>query len=174
MNQRAPLQVGISRCLLGEAVRYDGGHKSLAVLDLLRRRVCLVAVCPEVEAGLGVPRPPMHLVRGPLGVRLREVETPGRDHTHALLDRARRRIPELAGLSGFVFKSRSPSCGLQDVPVFDEGGRRAAAGSGLFAAHLMDCRPGLPVIEDRALDGERAVAEFLARVTAYALHRDAI
>lgn len=167
-------RVGISRCLLGETVRYDGGHRRLLVLEALAAQVHLVGVCPELEAGLGVPRPPMQLVRTPSGLRLREVAAPTRDHTRALQAFVGPKIRELADLDGFVLKSRSPSCGLEGVPVFNEAGTRLEkTGRGLFAAALLAACPGLPVIEEGSLLHAHDVAVFLERVVAHAHGRRA-
>ena len=113
------VKIGISACLLGENVRYDGGNRFDAGLaQALGPLVTWVPVCPEVEAGLGVPREPMHLVGSSGGTRLVTIKT-GLDHTELMEEWAARRLGELGGekLSGFIFKSRSPSCALTAVEV---------------------------------------------------------
>jgi uncharacterized protein YbbK (DUF523 family) len=173
-------RVGISSCLLGEKVRYDGGDKLEPVIPAaLGPLVELVPVCPEVEAGLGVPREPVELVAGGARARVLGVES-GADHTAALERATAARLRELAalGLGGYVLKSRSPSCGL-DVPVFGAHGRgrrdaggecddpdrhAAARGPGLFAAALLRAFPDLPVIEEGALRDPEARAAFIRRV----------
>ncbi len=154
MDTQARPRLGVSHCLLGAAVRYDGGHRRCDWLaDVLAPHVDLVPVCPEVEAGLSTPREPMHL---DADRRLRGNDS-GRDFTPALADFLARRTPELAaaGLDGFVLKSRSPSCGL--------------APSGLFAAALVEALPALPVTEETTLaeDGE-AREHFAVRLFAQA------
>jgi uncharacterized protein YbbK (DUF523 family) len=167
-------RVGISRCLLGDAVRYDGGHKrDSMVLEALGRYVEWVAVCPEVEAGMGTPREPIHLVASPDGVpsgrhrvRLLGVAS-GHDWTDEI-DRWRRsRIRELGALdlSGFVLKQASPSCGVHGVGIQSANG--GASGRGLFAQALIETLPNLPVEEEGRLHDARACEEFLARVRAY-------
>ncbi len=158
-------RVGISRCLLGDPVRYDGGHKrEPSLTEVLGAQVEWVTVCPELETGMGVPREPIHLVAGAGGgVRLVGV-TSGDDWTERMRAWARDRLRELAalGVRGFVLKSRSPSCGLRGVPI--EG---AEDGSGLFAILLVEQFPGLPVEEEDRLRDAGAREEFLARVQAY-------
>ena len=148
-------RVGISRCLLGEEVRYDGSHKYAAeVIDALAPHVEWVPVCPEVEVGMGVPREPIELVAGPDRVRLIGVNT-GADWSGRMEEWARGRIAELArlALAGFVLKSRSPSCGIRDVPVRGKG-----AGRGMFADALLRAMPDL-VVEDEQHLGDPATRE---------------
>jgi uncharacterized protein YbbK (DUF523 family) len=161
------IRVGISACLLGQPVRWDGGHKRDAeLIRELGRRVEWVPVCPEVEVGMGVPRPPLHLLRGEDGaIRMLENES-GHDHTAAMRAYALRRAGELArlGLCGYVLKSRSPSCGLAGVEL-----RRASApprndGRGLFAQALAEALPWLPVEEEEKLRDTALREAFLARV----------
>lgn len=160
-------RVGVSACLLGERVRYDGSHRwEPGLRDALEGQVCLVAVCPEVELGLGTPREPVELVR--LGDDVRLLGRDSRDdHSDAMRQFARARILELRtlGLAGYIFKSRSPSCGL-DVPILDAAGAAAGRGEGLFAAALRARWPDLPVAEECGLRDRRARENFLGRVHA--------
>jgi uncharacterized protein YbbK (DUF523 family)/uncharacterized protein YbgA (DUF1722 family) len=153
-------RVAISACLLGRAVRWDGGHKRAPdLLAALGRRVEWVPVCPEVELGLGVPREPIRLVGAVGAPRLVAVES-GRDLTVAMRRFADARIAALATqrVAGFVAKSRSPSCGLDDVPVGE---------AGLFTRTLRARMPLLPVADERDLDSAARRADFLRRVLAY-------
>ena len=165
--------VGVSACLLGEPVRYDGGHKrSAIVVELLGPRFAWVPVCPEMEIGLGAPREPVRLVESSHAPRMVGVQS-GRDLTHAMNDYARRRARELAalGIAGYVLKSGSPSCGLRDVPVWDGNGDANGAsrpGRGLFAAALAAAWPGLPIVEEGDLVHPSAREAFVARVVAFA------
>ncbi len=151
------LRVGISSCLLGQKVRYDGGDKrDTALVRAFGRSVEWVPVCPEVEAGLGVPREPIQLVRrGPRAVRLIGIDT-GKDYTAAMRRYAKHRLDELAmlDLCGYVFKEGSPSCGLAPL--------------GLFAAALVARFPHLPVEEEGRLRDARVRDAFIERVVAYA------
>jgi uncharacterized protein YbbK (DUF523 family) len=164
-------RVGISRCLLGDNVRHDGGHKHAPVLlDTLSPFVEWVAVCPEVEVGMGVPREPIRLVGSPSTPRLVAVDS-GRDFTRTMRRFSRQRIKELAALklSGYVFKSDSPSCGMERVPVIDARGRSSRAGVGVFARAVMRHFPQLPVAEEGDLRDPATLERFLERVVAFHL-----
>jgi uncharacterized protein YbbK (DUF523 family)/uncharacterized protein YbgA (DUF1722 family) len=167
------LRVGISACLLGERVRYDGGHARNAFLvDELGTRVEWVAVCPEVELGLGVPRPPIDLVRRNGAVRLL-VATTGEDLTDAMRAHAAWRAQGLASLAldGYVLKSHSPSCGLARVRVRgDDGGE--AVGRGLFAEALAHAMPHLPMEDEARLARAPVRAHFIERLLAAARWRE--
>lgn len=169
-----PVRIGVSSCLLGHEVRYDGGHKrSRFVADVLAAHFELVAVCPEVEAGLGLPRPAMRLVQEGDLVRVREVES-GRDHTRALESHAKRRVAELRcmDLCGYVLKSGSPSCGMERVKVHRENGTVTQDGRGVFAAVLRAALPLLPVEEEARLEDASLRERFIERVFAYRRRRD--
>src|SRR2546426_1155246 len=170
--EREKIRLGVSACLLGARVRYDGGHKRAgALLRALGADVEWVPVCPEVELGLGVPRPPIVLVGFPSSLRLIEPES-GPDLTGPMrrLAPARARQPARPGLDGFVLKSRSPSCGLRGVPVGARDGRRRR-GRGLFAAELVRGARGLVIEEESRLADRRVRARFVARVWAAAQRR---
>jgi uncharacterized protein YbbK (DUF523 family) len=164
-------RVGISRCLVGDEVRYDGTHRlDETVIALLGPYVEWVPVCPEVEVGMGTPREPIQLVAGPDGVpsmdeRVRLVGiTSGEDWTERMHAWARDRAQELAqlNLSGYVFKARSPSCGIHEVVVHAVDGERH--GRGLFAQALIAALPDLPVTDEAALADAATRARFLDRV----------
>jgi uncharacterized protein YbbK (DUF523 family) len=168
------VRVGISSCLVGAKVRWDGGDKLAPLLvEVLGARVRLVEVCPEMEIGLGAPREPIHLVR--IGARTHLVgNASGVEHTAAMERFCDEKLRELErlGLAGYVLKARSPSCGLGSVALFGERGELLDDhASGLFAAALVRAMPGLPVEEEARL-GDRAACEaFVERV--YAYHRRA-
>jgi uncharacterized protein YbbK (DUF523 family) len=155
-------RIGVSACLLGERVRYDGDHKRDAwIVDGLGPQVEWVPVCPEVEAGFGTPREPMALVR--VGGRIAAVTSvTNRDLSDALRAYAERRVAQLEGeaLDGYVLKANSPSCG-PDVRLQSDGIAR-----GLFAEALMTRLPDLPVIDERALADPQRRRAFLSRVFA--------
>ena len=164
-----PLRVGVSACLLGHEVRFDGGHKRNAfLLDQLAPYVEWVPVCPEVEVGMGIPRPTVHLV-GRAGEH-RMVETKGeRDHTDPMRRYSEKRVRALKklDLSGYILKRDSPSCGMERVKVrSDRGGMPQRNGRGLFAAALMDAMPELPVEEEGRLNDPRLRENFIERMFA--------
>jgi uncharacterized protein YbgA (DUF1722 family)/uncharacterized protein YbbK (DUF523 family) len=147
------LRVGISSCLLGEKVRYDGGHKlDHFLVDTLGRYVEFVPVCPEVEMGLPVPREALRLVGDPENPLLVTSRT-GEDLTDSMLSWARRRVRELEAeeLGGFIFKSRSPSSGMERVKVYDQRGVAHKSGVGIFSRVFMEHFPLLPVEEEGRL-----------------------
>ncbi len=159
------IRVGVSSCLLGRKVRYDGDdRRDDVVCDVLAPHVEWVPVCPEVELGLGVPRPTIRLERHGRALRLVEPSS-GRDLTAAMRAYAAARVEALGGLCGYVFKASSPSCGVEGVLVEGEGRR----GTGMFAATLMARYPRLPVEDEVRLRDPRRRESFAARV--FALHR---
>lgn len=170
-------RIGISRCLLGDEVRYDGGHKRDALLlSTLGALVEWVSICPEVEAGMGTPREAIDLVEsedgvpaGQARVRLRGVESRA-DWTETMTAWSAARVRRLADLDGYVLKSESPSCGLEGVRVHGSSGVMRV-GRGLFAEALVQMLPELPIEEERRLTDESAREDFLNRVLAYRRRR---
>ena len=163
------IRLGISSCLLGENVRYDGGHKLDRFLrDDLGRYVDFVSVCPEVECGLSVPREAMRLVGDQENPRLLTCNTLV-DHTERMMQWVAKRLHELEkeDLRGFVFKSRSPSSGMTGVNVYDETGTRIGRGSGLFARAFMDRFPVVPVEDDDRLNDPGLRENFIERIITY-------
>jgi len=164
-----PIRLGISACLLGEKVRYDGGHKrNNYLVETFGRYVEWVPVCPEVEMGLGTPRETLRLVR--IGEDLRMVmPKTGADHTGAMREFARSRLGRLAkeDLCGYVLKKDTPSCGMERVRVFDAHGAPAKSGRGLFADALLKHFPNLPAEEEGRLADLRLRENFVERVFAY-------
>ena len=163
------LRIGISSCLLGQNVRWDGGHKRDRFLtDELGAFVEWVPVCPEVEIGLGVPRPTLRLEKRGHAVHMIEPRT-GTDHSDAMRGYAARRVRALdrENLSGYVLKKDSPSCGLERVKVYGSGGPGLRTGRGLFAEALLERFPQLPVEEEGRLGDPRLRENFVVRVFAY-------
>jgi uncharacterized protein YbgA (DUF1722 family)/uncharacterized protein YbbK (DUF523 family) len=168
-------RIGVSGCLLGEEVRFDGGHKRDGFLTVtMSRFVEWVPVCPEVEVGMGVPREAIHLVSAADGVpsgsetvRLVGVRS-ATDWTTAMVRYARQRVRDLAAatLSGYVLKKDSPSCGMERVRVHT-GAARVRNGRGLFAESLLQALPNLPIEEEGRLNDPVLRENFIERVFAY-------
>jgi uncharacterized protein YbgA (DUF1722 family)/uncharacterized protein YbbK (DUF523 family) len=170
----APLRLGISRCLLGDEVRFDGGHKRDSFLtDVFGRYVEWVPVCPEVEAGLGTPREAMRLVGDPQNPRLVTIKS-GADHTRALETLTTNRIAQLKelDLSGYVFKKGSPSCGIERVRLYNEHGMPSRNGVGLFARAFIQEFPLIPVEEEGRLCEPTLRENFIERVFCYRRWQD--
>lgn len=168
------IRLGISSCLLGQKVRYDGGHKlDRFLVDTLGRYVEYVPVCPEVECGLPVPREAMHLEGDPDHPRLVTIKT-GIDLTQQMTRWAGRRVAELEkeSLAGFIFKSKSPSSGMERVKVYDENGVPAKKGIGIFARSFMEHFPLLPVEEEGRLHDPGLRENFIERIFAYQRWRE--
>lgn len=161
------LRIGVSSCLLGEEVRYNGGHKRDPFLtDMLGHYVEWVPVCPEVEIGLGTPRPAMRLVRIGTDTRMVTPET-GADHTEAMRSYSGRRVEELAAerLAGYILKKDSPSCGMERVKLYpQEGGAPNKEARGLFAEALLRRHPDLPVEEEGRLHDPLLRENFVTRI----------
>jgi uncharacterized protein YbbK (DUF523 family) len=159
--------VGVSRCLLGDRVRYDGDSKPHhIILERLAAIFELVPVCPEVEAGLPIPRPPVQLTGSLDHPRLTGREDASIDVTETLRHYCERRIPELDDLDGFILKSRSPSCGLNSTPVFIDGHCVTETSHGVFARELRRHYPDMPIIEDTRLEYPEALANFISMTKA--------
>jgi uncharacterized protein YbgA (DUF1722 family)/uncharacterized protein YbbK (DUF523 family) len=172
----APLLLGISRCLLGEEVRFDGGHRRDAFLtEVLGHYVEWIPVCPEVEAGLGTPREAMQLVGDPQDPRLVTIKS-RTDHTRALETMTTNRIKELKelDLSGYVFKKGSPSCGIERVRIYNEHGKASRNGVGLFARAFTEQFPLIPVEEEGRLCDPTLRENFIERVFCYRRWQDLV
>jgi len=163
------VRIGISSCLIGEPVRFDGGHKHDAFLvETFGAFVEWVPVCPEVELGLGTPRESLRLVRKGEDVRMVNARS-GRDISDAMRAWAQTRVEALAAeqLAGYVLKKDSPSCGMERVKVYAESGMADKGGRGLFAEALLSRFPRLPVEEEGRLSDPRLRDNFIERVFAY-------
>ncbi len=164
-----PIRIGVSACLLGEKVRFDGGHKEDRYLtQTLGRHFEWVPVCPEVELGLGTPRETIRLERDGGEVRM-IVPKSGLDLTGPMREYARARVEKLAqeDLGGYVLKSNSPSCGLLRVRVYGADGVPSRSGRGLFAEALAARFPNLPIEEEGRLCDPRLRENWIERVFAY-------
>ena len=164
-----PLRVGISMCLLGEKVRYDAGHKKDSfVTGILAKYFEWVPVCPELDVGMGVPREPVRLIGPPGNPRMVGTES-GTDWTSRMRDYAAKKARGLAksDLSGFIFKSGSPSCGMERVRVYAKSGIPAKNGTGLFAEAVLREYSVLPAEEEGRLQDPGLRENFIERVFAY-------
>jgi uncharacterized protein YbgA (DUF1722 family)/uncharacterized protein YbbK (DUF523 family) len=160
------IKIGISSCLLGNAVRYDGGHKLDRFLrDTLGQYVDYVPVCPETECGMGIPRESMRLEGKTDAPRLVTHRT-REDKTEMMLRWAKKRVAELEAenLCGFIFKSDSPSSGMERVKVYDDKGMPAKTGVGIFARIFMEHFPLLPVEEEGRLHDTGLRENFIERI----------
>ena len=170
------IRLGISTCLLGENVRFDGGHKLDRYLtDTLGQFVEYVPVCPEMECGFGVPRESFRLVGDPENPRLVTTRT-NQDHTERMAEWAKRRVGELKkeDLCGYIFKGGSPSSGMERVKVYDRNGVPSKVGVGLFARIFMNHFTLLPVEEEGRLHDPRLRENFIERIFALKRWRDGL
>ena len=162
------IRIGVSSCLLGQKVRFDGGHKrNVFMLNNLSSYFEFVPYCPEVAIGMGVPRPPIRLVRREDGVHAVGIQDPTMDKTDALRDYAFEVSGQLQAVSGYILKKDSPSCGMERVRVFDHNNVPAKTGSGIYAETLMQCHPDLPFEEEGRLMDPVLRENFIERVFIY-------
>ncbi|WP_339675468.1 DUF523 and DUF1722 domain-containing protein [uncultured Zhongshania sp.] len=170
MSDTSAIRIGISACLLGEQVRYDGGHKRLPFAsDELARHFDFVKICPEQAIGMGVPRPTIRLVGDPDSPRLVGSSDSSLDVTEKMTVFARDTVATLDYISGYILCAKSPSCGMERVPVYsDSGVGLGKVGVGLFAKQLMAAHPLLPVEENGRLNDVHLRENFVLRVVAYA------
>ena len=171
-----PIRSGISMCLLGEKVRFDSGHKKdRFITDTLGRFFEFVPACPELEVGMGVPREPVRLVGSPEHPRMVGVKSET-DWTEIMNKYSVEKAKVLinAGLSGFIFKSDSPSCGMERVRVYTEAGMPSKNGRGLFANVFMKELPLIPVEEEGRLNDNKIRENFIVRVFSYHRFRELI
>ena len=167
-NPDSSIRIGVSACLLGHPVRYDGGHKADPfIIETLGGYFSWVPVCPEVEIGLGTPRETLRLIGNAAAPNLIATVS-GRNHTTAMQHFAEKRLTQLSalGLHGYILKRNSPSCGMMGVPVYDSSGTPRRSGRGLFAQALAARLPLLPVEEEGRLQDPRLREHFVDRVFA--------
>ncbi|MDY6829381.1 MAG: DUF523 and DUF1722 domain-containing protein [Pseudomonadota bacterium] len=164
-----PLRIGVSSCLIGEPVRFDGNHKrDDFVADVLGPHADFVPICPEVGIGLGVPRPTIRLVVSDGGaVRARGVNDPELDVTAPLVKYLDQVVDQVRQLDGYILKRGSPSCGMQGVKHYRQPGHPPARGSGLYAEALLARFPQLPVEDEGRLNDARLRENFITRVFTY-------
>lgn len=162
------IPIAVSSCLLGQEVRYDGGHKHNGYLtQTLGRYFEYIPFCPEVAIGLGIPRPPIRLVHIGGQTRAQGVKDPQLDVTAQLQDYAHKVVPQLAGVCGYILKRASPSCGMERVKVYSNN-NIYGSDSGIYAAALMQAMPELPIEEEGRLMDPVLRENFIERVFVYA------
>lgn len=161
-------RIAISSCILGQRVRYDADIKSFPdICNHLQQFFELIPVCPEVEAGLSVPRPPVQLSGDPQHPRMTGRDNPSIDVTDAIRHFCQTRIASLPEIHGYLFKSKSPSCGLRHIPVFDQGHIVDPDNRGLFAHAITLTYPELPVAEETELENPLQREHFIQQVLHY-------
>lgn len=161
------IPIAISSCLLGQEVRYDGGHKHNGyITGTLGKYFEYIAYCPEVAIGLGVPRPTVQLVQVGDTIRVRGSKDPRLDVTAQLQDYARQVVPQLEDVCGYIFKRASPSCGMERVKVYRDG-NQIGTDRGIYAAAIMQALPALPVEEEGRLMDPVLRENFIERVFVY-------
>jgi uncharacterized protein YbbK (DUF523 family) len=165
------IPVGISSCLLGEQVRYDGGHRydpfiNKQLADYFEFR----PFCPEVAIGLGIPRAPIQLVKTASGVRVKGVDNPALDVTDRLAHYGLQVAQDMDDICGYIFKARSPSCGMEHVKTWRENGAPDRSdGIGVYAQAIMRAHPNLPVEEEDQLNDPALCDNFIEQV--FTFHR---
>lgn len=170
------IKIGVSSCLLGEKVRFDGGHKQdRYITDILGDYFVFAPVCPELEVGMGVPRESVQLEGSVKSPRMIGNKT-GEDWTDRMNKYSERRVREIGklNLSGYILKQNSPSCGMERVRVYAKNGIPSKSGIGLFAAELMKAYPLLPVEEEGRLNDPALRENFITRVFTFRRLQDLI
>ena len=157
--------VAVSSCILGQQVRYDAQVKNFPLLlAYINHHFETVSVCPEVEIGLSVPRPPVQLVGEPNQPQMVGRDDPGINITADMQRFCEQRPDSLHNICGYIFKSRSPSCGIHDVPLFDRDNQIIQYGSGLFARAISQHLPNIPIVDETQLVTETQQQQFLQQV----------
>ena len=166
MISGTPVRIGISSCLLGENVRYDGHNKyDRYIVEVLGQYVDFVPVCPETGIGLGIPRPAVQLLGRKGRVYAVGVDDPDIDITDALTGFGKKQAAMLSTISGYIFKSRSPSCGITDTPIITNS--KETYGAGLYARQIIEAIPLLPVTDEVSLRNKNHGDHFLEQVLAF-------
>lgn len=168
MNENRPC-IGISQCLTNSIVRYDAKTEfNKNLVDALSQHFELLAICPEVECGLGMPRPPVELVETDKEIKVLGRDNKSLDVSDSLISYSRTKILSLAHLSGYVFKARSPSCGVESTPVYSLDGSVKRYSNGIFVEALIKQYPAMPVIDDAEIIIEERLSKFMDAINCYA------
>lgn len=162
------LKIAVSSCLLGEAVRYDGTDKNIELItNHLAAEYTLISICPEMAIGMGVPRPPIHLVDDGKCIQAIGVANEKNNVTNSLIHCANKTVESHSDICGYIFKKNSPSCGTKDVKVMTENGEYERRGQGIYAATIMNALPLLPVIDEKDCLNKEMMGSFLIEVDEY-------
>ena len=157
--------IGISQCLLGDRVRYDAQIKNYPhIIDFVKLNFEVISICPEVEIGLTVPRPAVQLSGTLLNIHIIGRDTPSINISDAMHNYCKRRITQLSSIHGYIFKSKSPSCGIKDIPIFNSNNEVIALTQGVFANAVLQKFPQLPVIDEEHLLTTEECNIFLKKV----------
>ncbi len=167
-SEKSKPVLGISECLMGKEVRYNGGHKlSRYCTQILSQYFDFRPICPEVEIGLSIPRPTIRLAEKEGAVRVIATDNPELDYSKDLIELARNVAPSMQGLSGFIFMQKSPSCGINSTKVYGEKGQPIYMSDGAFSGELKKLIPLMPVTESGRLNDNPIKENFIASVYAY-------
>lgn len=167
MNENRPC-IGISQCLTNSIVRYDAKTQfNKNLVNALLQHFELLPICPEVECGLGVPRAPVELIETDKEIKVVGRDNKSLDVSDSLMRYSDNKVLSLAHLSGYVFKARSPSCGVQSTPVFNLDGSIKRYSNGIFVAALIKQYPAIPVIDDSEIINKDKLSEFINAVNRY-------
>lgn len=159
--------VGVSACLLGQQVRYDGRDKYTSLIAKELKKYCqLIAVCPEVEIGLAVPRAKIQLTQIGTAIKVLKENDPDCDYTEALQNFADCFIKKYS-LSGLVLQDKSPSCGIDNTKLFAQSGEQIGFSSGIFAKTIMELMPDLVVVQASQLQNKNDIERFVKRLFEY-------
>ena len=168
LEQNKKPVLGISECLMGKEVRYNGGHKlSKYCTEVLSQYFDFRPICPEVQIGLSVPRPTIRLAEKEGAVRVIATDNPDIDYSQDLINLAQEVAPSMQGLSGFIFMQKSPSCGIKSTKVYGEKGQPIYMSDGAFSGELKRLLPLMPVTESGRLNDNPIKENFIASVYAY-------
>jgi len=160
--------IGISQCLTNSIVRYDEIKQfNSKLIDELSKHFTLLAICPEVESGLSVPRPPIELVKIEDSIRVLGRDNKLIDVTDSLTDYSNKKVLSISHLSGYIFKARSPSCGVATTPIFNQEGAVKYYSNGVFADALLAQYPGMPVVDDSNIFKKEILESFIDDVNSY-------
>ena len=162
------IKIAVSSCLLGEAVRYDGTDKRIGLIaNQLANQYNLISLCPEIAIGMGVPRPPIHLVDDGVSIKVVGIDNQENDVTKLLTADGEKVVETYSDICGYIFKKNSPSCGTKDVKVMTENGEYERRGRGAYAATIMKALPLLPVIDEEDFLNKKLRDNFLLNVQMY-------